>query len=236
MEPNQASDTPPQSKFNLWLITTIVLAIFLIAGGVVFAWQESVNNKVKNDLQGQINNLQNQVQQLTKTVPVDETAGWKTITNINGFSIRYPASITVFGQGIEVDETTTPIVTISENPENQAYQGLFFQIDIHDKNGTESENMSTEEIARANYEANMANKNSFAELIAPISLITLDSKPAYTYTIISTGYSGKGYGWTTPKRKLKVIESDNNVNHFVIVYTPDDSVFDQILSTFKFTK
>lgn len=67
MEQDQMSALAPQKRFNLWLIATIVLAVLLIAGGVVFAWQRSVNNKAKNDLQGQINTLQNQVQQLPKT-------------------------------------------------------------------------------------------------------------------------------------------------------------------------
>ena len=36
---------------------------------MVFAWQKSASDKVKNDLQGQINTLRGQVQQLTKTAP-----------------------------------------------------------------------------------------------------------------------------------------------------------------------
>lgn len=90
MELNQTSSPAPKPKFNLWLITTIVLAVFLVAGGVVFAWQKSTSDKVKTDLQGQINILQNQIQQLT-TIPADETADWKTYTNTNyGFEIKYP--------------------------------------------------------------------------------------------------------------------------------------------------
>jgi len=91
MEPNQTPSIAPKPKFNLWLVTTIVLAVALIAGGIVFAWQKSVNGKVKNDLQGQINILQNQIQQLTKTTPTDVTADWKTYTDTKyGFEIKYP--------------------------------------------------------------------------------------------------------------------------------------------------
>ena len=67
MEQDQMSGPTPQKRFNLWLIATIVLAVFLIAGGIIFAWQKSASDKVKNDLQGQINTLQSQVQQLTAT-------------------------------------------------------------------------------------------------------------------------------------------------------------------------
>jgi len=72
MEQDQISSLAPQKRFNLWLIATIVLAVLLLAGGVVFAWQKSVSNKVKNDLQGQINTLQNQIQQLVKTPPAND--------------------------------------------------------------------------------------------------------------------------------------------------------------------
>jgi len=82
MESNQAPSPLPQSRFNLWLITTIVLAVFLIAGGVVFAWQKTTGDKTKNDLQGQINTLQSQVQQLTKTYTNSKFS----------YTIEYPSS------------------------------------------------------------------------------------------------------------------------------------------------
>ncbi|PJE58598.1 MAG: hypothetical protein COU83_03060, partial [Candidatus Portnoybacteria bacterium CG10_big_fil_rev_8_21_14_0_10_40_22] len=56
-----------------------VLAVVLVVGGIVFAWQKSASNKVKNDLQGQINTLQSQMQELTKANTT--TADWKTYTN-----------------------------------------------------------------------------------------------------------------------------------------------------------
>ncbi|PIZ71384.1 MAG: hypothetical protein COY09_00825 [Candidatus Portnoybacteria bacterium CG_4_10_14_0_2_um_filter_39_11] len=88
---DQTPSTTPKPKSNLWLIATIVLAVVLVVGSIVFAWQKSASNKVKSDLQSQINTLRNQVQQLTKIIPADETADWKTYTNEQfNFEMKYP--------------------------------------------------------------------------------------------------------------------------------------------------
>jgi len=82
---NQMPNTTPKPKSNLWLIATIVLAVVLVVGSIVFAWQKSASNKVKSDLQGQINTLQSQVRQLTKVASTDKT------TSIIEGSLSYPS-------------------------------------------------------------------------------------------------------------------------------------------------
>lgn len=118
MEINRTQNTSSKPKFNLWLITTIVLIVLLVAGGTIFAWQKIANDKVKNDLQNQINTLQNQVQQMTEVTPADETADWRTYKNeLYGFELKYPQNgkvETIDAQipemCIEIKNTTSPYV------------------------------------------------------------------------------------------------------------------------------
>ena len=115
---DQTPSTTPKPKSNLWLIATIVLAVVLVVGSIVFAWQKSASNKVKSDLQSQINTLRNQVQQLTKIIPADETAGWKTYQNEQyGFEFKYPQNGEITTTGAqnaeicaEIKNTSSPYV------------------------------------------------------------------------------------------------------------------------------
>lgn len=181
------------------------------------------------------------VQNSVQTTPIpsptpDPTANWKTLINDYGFSLKYPSSLRVLGVGMQVDEISAPEVIISKDPDDSKNSYPTFHVSIVKKEFTSNKDLSLESIAKANYEANQANKNVFVQVINPISQTTLDGQEAYTYTLLSKGFSGKGMGWgSLIAEKLKVIESEYDNKHIIIVYSANDSTFDQILATFKFT-
>lgn len=177
--------------------------------------------------------------QATQEEKTDETADWKTITNIYGYNVRYPANVTVIEDGMGEDINTALIIVMSHNSRDQAFRdGSFFLIDVvPDKASMAYGDMTLEKIARANYEANQANTGVFRQIVDPMRLITLDNKPAYTYTIVTKAFSGKWSGWPLGEKapkKMKIIELENDGRYFLIAYLPDNPISEQVFSTFKF--
>jgi hypothetical protein len=131
-------------------------------------------------------------------------------------------------------------VIIASNPGNPKDISPALHINVWKKSTTVFKDMTLTEISKANYEANLADKNTFKQVVVPLKLISFDNKQAYTYTIIANAFAGKWSSWilnATVNRieKLTMIESENNDNYFIIVYSADDPTITSILSTFKFT-
>lgn len=171
----------------------------------------------------------------------DVTANWKILNNKYGFSLKYPNSLSVLGVGIQVDETNAPDVIISSKSGNPQDNTPALHINVSPKTSTVFKDMTLSQISQANYDANQANKNTFKQVIAPLKTTTLDGKPAYTYTILANGFSGKWSSWPVNAsvsniEKLTIVESENNGNYFILVYSADDPTLAVILSTFKFTE
>src|SRR3990167_6830255 len=127
-----------------------------------------------------------------ETVYTDSgSANWKVLNNKNGFSLKYPNSLKALGEGMEVDETNASDVIIATNPGDPQDSSPSLHINISPKAGTVYKDMTLAQISKENYDANQANKNTFKQVVTPLKLITLDGKPAYTYTLLTSGFSGK---------------------------------------------
>lgn len=171
----------------------------------------------------------------------DPTANWKILNNKNGFSVKYPDSLNVLGVGIQVDETNALDIIISSKPGDSQDNSPALHINVSPKASTVFKDMTLSQISQANYDANQTNKNTFKQIVTSLQSTIFDGKPAYTYTILADGFSGKWSGWPVNAsinntEKLKVVESEDNGNYFIFVYSADDSTLATVLSTFRFAK
>ncbi|MFH1111610.1 MAG: hypothetical protein V1712_00900 [Patescibacteria group bacterium] len=100
---NLQPDGSSQNSKNNWIIIISIVAIALIVGGGIYAWQRSILKASELSLHQQIIALQNQLNQLKQnkntnnqpTPPLnDSKAGWKLYEDkVAGFSLKYPADI-----------------------------------------------------------------------------------------------------------------------------------------------
>ncbi|MDO8487212.1 MAG: hypothetical protein Q7S45_02890 [Candidatus Curtissbacteria bacterium] len=169
----------------------------------------------------------------------DETANWKTYTNnLVKFSLKLPTDIEVVGIGIgppaAIDASEVIICRGCNNSVDPAKTPLIY-IRTTELKYTIFKDMAFSGIVKQNYDANIANKNSTKSVIKPLQQITFAGEPAFTYTLDSSGYSGKYDGFTTYSGINKIIEVQRNGIFYVFIYV-QDSTFDQILSTFRFTQ
>jgi hypothetical protein len=185
--------------------------------------------------------IQTSLSPIADSTPID-TLKWKILSNENGYSIKYPSSLKIEigpNEGNE-DETNSNDVMIYSDQGDLRNFSPAVHINVYPKSMAVIKDMTLAQISEANYEANLANKNTIKQLVIPLKSTILDNKPAYTYTMIANGYSGKWEGWTANssinyEEKLTVVESENNGSYFIIVYSADDPTMISILSTFKFT-
>ena len=100
-----------QKGFSKVLVIVIVLVVI---GGGVLAWQwpENQLDKLDETTQPIVEEDNQPPVEIEPPIVEDETVDWKTITNINGFIIKYPMDMKVLGAGIDVDESTAPILLV----------------------------------------------------------------------------------------------------------------------------
>jgi len=97
---------------TIWIAAVAVIITTLITGGGVYAWQNSSNKSIEQNLQQQITLLQNQISELKEAQKTQETttqettiketntpvantnSDWQTYEDKNsGFSLKYPKTI-----------------------------------------------------------------------------------------------------------------------------------------------
>lgn len=163
----------------------------------------------------------------------DETANWKTLRNQNGFSIRYPSTLKILGVGMQVNEVNAPEIIISDNPNDRNSIPLL-RINMYPKSLTDMKDKSLQAIAQADYDANKNNKYFISKMLTPLTSMNLKGQPAYVFTMYSNGFSGASSGWSSKEDTYKVVELEDGDKHYTIVFS-ENSLMNQILSTFKFT-
>ena len=202
----------------------IILVIAVIAAGAYFLGTKNILKLPTFPLSPS----------LSPSPTTDPTANWKILNNTAySYSLKYPVTLRAFGVGINVDETTADTVIISSNPEAAKITSPTMYIIAAERKYTVYKDMSLEDIVQADFDANKANQNISTRMIGAIENVIFAGKPAFTFQMESSGFSGKWHGFVGYTGINKVLEFDHNGTHFTIVYT-SDPVFDQILSTFKF--
>jgi len=171
-------------------------------------------------------------------VAPDPTATWKTFENNYGsFSLKLPEDMKAIGVGIDppkAEEANEVIICEECDQSFDPSNTPLIELRITELKNTVYKDTPPQEIAKQNYESNIANKNNTKSVIRNFQEITFSGETAYTYTLNSSGYSGKYEGFIMPLGTNRIIEIERNGFYYLIVYS-ENSVFDQILSAFRFT-
>ena len=170
--------------------------------------------------------------------PKDKTADWQEFNNINGYSIKIPKGIEIGGNDFRATDyqlSSTVILFKSNNQGNQSSIGFnpLMAIDVVQKT-----NLDLKEEAEKIFKENIYPKG-----LAP-SPVLKDFRKELFLEKNSFQFSLKIKGLIGPSGEFLIkqetaynyiVAESNNNKYFILIY-PDDAEFNQILSTFKFTK
>lgn len=174
---------------------------------------------------------------LIEPSPTDETANWKTFqNNAVKFSLKLPQGMETVGIGIgppEAKDASEVVICKNCDSTVNLSNSPAIHIKTADRKHTVYQDTPFQNLVKQNYEANIANQNNTKSVVKELEQINFAGKKAFTYTLDSSGYSGKYRGFTTFSSINKIIEVENNGILFVLIY-PQDQTFGQILSTFRF--
>lgn len=206
-EPTLTPAQVPEPKTRFPVIPVLLVILLLLLGSTAFLYYQ--NMQLKNMLA----NYQTPVVSPTPTPTTDPTADWKTYTNEKfGFSFKYPQELNF------ITDTTDKFVENGINNSMilvQNYDGL-------KEPGNKPENLQLMIlVANTKGEFNMENLSS--PITSTINGITLT----------------KGTTTIKMQRVPVVIFNTSPHNVALALNTPDSTqkdLFDQILSTFKFTQ
>lgn len=173
------------------------------------------------------------------SVVADETANWKTYTNTKyNYLIKFPQEYTAenfdaVGKGFQdakADEKRFVGIYLNRNAPH--YGGL---IEVQ----TVFKNKSLKEYADENFQENTT--HHLTQDFSPLKTGQLDDNSTYEYSYISSALHTLYWSaLTTPTEEVlktkeyKVIYAEKN-NIIYAIYLMNTSLFNQILSTFKFT-
>lgn len=239
---------------SFWKVFIGIAVTLIVAGGGTYYYMNQKLENEKSDLQSQINELNKQIEDLQATqttAPADsdtdetagETAGWKTYTNSTyGFSFKYPS------EKYEILSNTYAVQDTSK-------AGDFYLRMKGDVNADESIGFTTIFPGRYNdSDAYAYDLYSFAKMywqsnkdqeggdtiVADLANKTVNGKKIYYFTIAGSFNTPWGGSLLKkPSTAMFACKTDGDVvsttdPKIVIVYS-NNSEFDQILSTFKFT-
>ncbi len=216
----------------------IIIILAILVGAGVYWWQK----EFKKDCGAQLPMLCPGGSELTcingkwQCNSVDQTAGWQTYRNefYKDYEIKYPLGLTLTEKG----QNNRAAVLVSKNYKLNMANGLLegFKINIFVNNYDSVNNL--DDLFRCNNESNIFNC-----LLADVNLLldykngsikkenlSIDEYPAVKYDFVSNNDRNNNIGIVAKK--------DNEFYIVTITYRDEKNIelFNQILSTFKFTK
>jgi len=244
---------------TVWKIVISVMATLAVAGGGTYYYMNQKATSEKDELQSQIDELSSQLEDLQakattaasnesstpapNSPTTDETSDWKTYTNSTyGFSFKYPS------EKYEILSNTYAVQDTSK-------AGDFYLRMKGDVNADESIDFTTifpgryndsdayaydlYSFAKMYWQANKE-KEGGETIVGDLANKTVNGKKIYYFTIAGSFNTPWGGSLLKkPSTAMFACKTDGDVvsttdPKIVIVYS-NNSEFDQILSTFKFT-
>lgn len=221
--------------FSAVYVLVGILLVAAIAGGAYFLGRSG--KPVHPAVQSTPQTIKSQPTPTSESTDSADMANWKIFqNNAVKFSLKLPQEMGTVGVGIgppEAKDASEVIICKNCDSTVNPSKTQVIYIRTTELKYTIYKDTPFEALAKQNYEANIVNKNSTRSVVKGLEQINFAGEKAFTYTLDSSGYSGKDNGFTTYSGINKIIEVEHNGTFFVLIYTQDQT-FDQILSTFRF--
>lgn len=224
---SRTTKIPVPAKLNNSLIILFSILLLVLLGATGFLYYQ--NQQLKTMLSGYQANSS-----ITPTSAPDPFINWQTVNNAGyKYSIKYPPNFKAIATGMMPDLNNANEIVISQDPNKTGFPVMY--IEATEKLGTVYKDLTLQEIAKEDFDANVANKNVLINITKTLESTTFADVPAYTFQMESQGFSGKWQGFLTYSGVNNVLEFDKSGFHYTIVYA-ENSDFNAIISTFKFTQ
>jgi len=234
---------PPESKkVNHKLIYTFLGAIILILLVILGVMTFKTTNLVYN-LSSTVPSSQPQETQEplvspipTPTATTDPTAGWETYTNQAGFSFKYPSYFTLTSPDTFDPDRFDPSEYSNVGLYHSQYsQKPFFEVP-HFKIVVLSKSLGTfDDQAQKYFDDNVNRDTDPMQIVEDFGKSKFNDNDSFEYLLSGFVVNTPSSGYVGYDGEYRFIWLENEENIISIIYTPVDLVFDQILSTFKFT-
>lgn len=219
------TETPKNSPHQVFLVVLGSLIIILGISSLILFFQNRL--------------LRQQISQANAPSPTpfpeasaDPTADWNTLSNSNGFTIKYPSNYIIGASAFEPPppetSTDTIIAPSIEGTTNSIFDKPHIRILALNSQGKTLLQAATE-----NYNANANHPNKPRAITKPESGTFL-SKTSIDYQMESTGLVSPADEYLGFDGLYKVRWVEHN-NKYFMIYWNEDPTINQILSTFKFT-
>lgn len=158
----------------------------------------------------------------------NDTADWNSLSNINGYTIKYPATLlTASEQFRDIAPKDADGISIQQKVEG--YDKPLLKIFVLKNN-----DFSTiADIAGNNFSVNSKNKETFVNIVENLHPGVFMGEPSYEYKMESKGFTGGWTGFLGEQGVYRIIIFMHEDKYYLIgLY--ENPLFEKVLSTFRF--
>ncbi len=159
---------------------------------------------------------------------IDDTADWINLSNVNGYTIKYPAKLLAASEQFR-DIAPSDADGISIQQKVEGYNKPLLKIFVLKNNDFSS----IADIAGNNFKENIRNKDVYVRIVENLHPSVFMGEASYEYKMESKGFIG---GWTEflgEQGIYRIIVFSHDDKYYLIgLY--DNPLFTKILSTFRF--
>jgi hypothetical protein len=217
-------------------IILVIILIVLVGGGMYYFGKLSNKQNVVETPTEELVAMENQKPGLPTVKPTaDPTAGWKIFLHKSGYSIKYPSEIKVVAMK-NFDADPTPIDEYADIKLSSVdgFSKPHMRI-IRLVNDFSDTKLPLMEVAQKYYQANLDMPSVPAVSVQAPKQGTFLEIPSVSYAVRNKGFKTIVDEYLGYEGVYRVVWLEKD-NHKYMIYWTEDKLFDQILSTFKFTK
>lgn len=231
-----------EKSIRPFMVILLILLSIVISSGATYLFVDNESSKEEQNLQSQINDLEKQLTILKNSSTTDETADWKTYTNtVYGFSIKYPndwkinsSMIDKFSSAEEGLIHNSPYLQIYQGTEENMDNKLELEIFLTDANDLDSKvNLIEPEVKYSELKRTTYNKIKWS--IGTVHLLGVEPDPIIGF--LAQAWARKKYSGID-NEKIAIDATGYSIEDLTNIQLTNGlgKTFEQIISTFQFTK
>ena len=235
MQSSSAVEDPPKKRNWINIAIYILIPIILVILAVV-GYQ---NYQLRQQLKARVSTSPPPSTPVPSPTPTttSPTVELETYTNNEGFTFKYPSNMK-----LSSPDTFDPSRFAATEYNNIGLQDIqysqnSFSNDPHLKINVLSKSLGTlEQQAQEYFDKNTTKENGSMEVVNDITQSIFNGYDSYEYTLSGSSITTPSSGYVGYNGNYKFIWVENDNATISIIYTTDETQFDQILSTFEFTE